>query len=293
VLLALLAAVAILVYLHPAIPSIVLRTAMARLYGARTGTVGVRGTTIAWTELGAGRPIVMVHGLGGESAALIPLARRLATRGYRSVMIDLPGCGRSPVLAGRPLELDEAGRLALDAAASRNVGPRPALLGHSLGGWIVAWQALERPERCGPLILTAAAGMNFDPPPLNVLMPRTVADGRRNQALLFADPPYIPTPVLWAAVRRPRPANFDLLRSAMSGRFLLDGLLPGLTVPALVVAGAMDRIVPPSSSRAMAAQIPASHYVEIPETGHMLIWERPAETAAAIDVFLREHTEAR
>ncbi len=257
-------------------------------YGARSGTVFVRDTTLHYSEVGRGRPVVMVHGLGGESSALLPVASRLAARGYRAVVLDLPGCGRSP-LAPHPLGIDDGGEYALGAAEALGLGPRPALFGHSLGGWMVAWQALKSPARCGPVVLTCAAGLSFEPPPLNELMPRTVADGRRNVERMFAHPPWIPAPVLFLAVRRPRPANLDLLRSAMSGDYLLDGLLPGLTVPALVVGAEHDRIVPPPTVRAMAAAIPDATHVQIRDASHMVIWEKPDEVAAAADAFLRAH----
>jgi pyruvate dehydrogenase E2 component (dihydrolipoamide acetyltransferase) len=255
--------------------------------GVRAGHVDVRGVRIGWAELGHGPPVVMVHGLGGESLSLLPLARELAAQGRRAVMIDLPGYGRSAP-APTPLQIDEAGEYVLDAARRLGAGPRPALLGHSLGGWIVAWQALERPERCGPVILTAPAGSAFEPPPLNILMPRTVDEGRRNIQLLFADPPYLPAPVIWVIVHRPRPVNLDLLRSAVSGRFLLDGLLPGMSVPALIVSGAHDRVAPPETGERMAKAIPGARYLVVEGAGHMLVWEKPAEIAAAVDEFLRQ-----
>lgn len=255
--------------------------------GARSGEVTVRGVKMAWVELGAGRPIVLVHGLGGEILSVLPLARALAARGYRAVAFDLPGFGDSS-LAPAPLGLDSAGEYVLDAAKALDLGPRPVLLGHSLGGWVVAWQALANPDQCGPVIFTAAAGLPFDPPPLNVLTPRTVDEGRRNIALLFAHPPRVPGPVIWIIVRRPRPANVDLLRSAMSGRFLLDGLLPGLTVPALVVCGERDRLVPPETAMEMAREIPGARLHVVRDAGHMLIWEKTDEVADAVDQFLKE-----
>jgi pimeloyl-ACP methyl ester carboxylesterase len=264
------------------------RSASRLRYGARAGSVVVRDTTIAYAEIGSGRPVVLVHGLGGESSALLPVAARLARRGYRAVVLDLPGCGRSP-LAPEPLGIESGGDYALGAAEALGLGPRPALFGHSLGGWMVAWQALAHPERCGPVVLSCAAGLSFEPPPLNVLMPRNVADGRRNVERMFAHPPFIPAPILYLAVRRPRPANFELLRSAMSGEYLLDGLLGGLSVPALVIASEKDRVVPPAIARSMAGAIPGASYVEITDASHMVIWEKPDAVAAAVDAFLRGH----
>ncbi len=276
----------------PGLAVAVYRRAALWRAGARSGHVTVRGVRMAWAEVGAGRPVVLVHGLGGETLSVLPLARALAARGLRAVAFDLPGFGAS-AMAPAPLGIDSAGSFVLDAAEALGLGPRPALLGHSLGGWIVAWQALARPERCGPLVLTASAGLPFDPPPLNVMSPRTIEEGRKNVALLFKDPPYLPAPLLWLIVRRPRPANLDLLRSAMSGRFLLDGLLAGMSAPTLLVCGDEDRLVPPETTLRMAREIPGARLLVVRGAGHMLIWEKPEEVAAAVAQFLADNPPPR
>jgi 3-oxoadipate enol-lactonase len=69
---------------------------------------------------------------------------------------------------------------------------------------------------------------------------------------------------------------------------VVGDLLPGLSVPVLVVAGAEDRIVPAEASRRMADALPVRRYVEVTGAGHMVIWEDPRAVAEAADAFLRE-----
>lgn len=284
----LIAAGVTLLGLRPDLGMLAWRNGIRIWTGADHGVVDINGERMGWLSLGKGRPIVMVHGLRGEGAAFLPLAKELSRRGYRAVAFDLPGHGRSDP-PSRPLTLDSSGVLILDAAEKLGLGPRPVLLGHSLGGWMVAWQALEHPERCGPVVLAGSAGLLFDPPPLNALHPKTVADGRESIRLLFAKTPAVPAPVLWLTVRRPEKASLDLLRSAFSGRFLLDGLLQGVTTPVLVVHGAEDRLIPRQTGQRMAEEIPGSRFVLVPGAGHMLIWEDPAAVAAAVDEFLKKN----
>lgn len=259
--------------------------------GADTGFVEVDGARIAWAAVGSGRPILVVHGLGAESAAMMPLARALAARGFRATMIDLPGCGRSPA-GPRPLTIDDAGKYAADAAKALGMGDRPTMLGHSLGGWIVAWQALARPARTGPIVLVAPAGMLFSPPPVEDLLPTTVAGARRNLALLFVRPPRVPDFALWINVRKDRRGSRDLWRSALTGENLLDGRLGEVKSPALVVAGAQDKIVPPRTAEAMARGIKDARLLVLPDAGHMLIWERADAVADAAARFLEERRDA-
>ena len=59
-------------------------------------------------------------------------------------------------------------------------------------------------------------------------------------------------------------------------------------MPALVVFGAADRLIPPAAGRRMAAELPGDAYVEIPGAGHMVIWEKPRELARIIDRFVTD-----
>ncbi len=275
-----------LVVLRPGIGLAAWRLAGRVLHHARVGYVRADGERVAYLELGSGPPVVLVHGLRGESVVMLPLASRLAARGWRVICIDLPGHGHSPD-PRRPMDIGRAARVVREVI--RELGlERPPVIGHSLGGWITAWLALEDPAAVGPVGLVASAGLPFEPPPWPDLLPRTTAEARRGLRLLFADPPpRVPAPVLWFASRRRVATSLDLLRSALSGRYLLDGLLPGMAVPALVVAGEEDHIVPLPAAREMAAELPGHRIEVVPGTGHMLVIEAPDRVAGILDRFLR------
>jgi len=288
-------AVAILVVVLAAVatalrPSIAFAAARRVAYlraGAEWGTVEVDGERLGWAAVGKGPPVLVVHGMRAEASVMMPLARALADRGWRAVALDLPGHGRSAPPAARQAEIDRIGEVVLQAARRLGIRSRPALLGHSMGGWIVAWQALANPGNCGPVILVSAPGVWAELPPLPRLRPETPEEVRLALPYFFADPPPLPWPLLWLAAHRPDGIGLSLLRSGLSGRFFLEGLLRGLTVPALVVAGSEDRIVPASAARRMSAEIPGATSVVIPHTGHMVVWENPDAVAAAADAFLR------
>jgi pimeloyl-ACP methyl ester carboxylesterase len=273
--------------LRPGIAFAAARRAAYLRAGAQWGTVEIEGQKLGWIAVGDGPPILLVHGMRAEASIMTPLARALADRGWRVVALDLPGHGRSDPPRG-PVEIDRIGEVVLEAAAALGLPPRPALLGHSMGGWIVAWQALAHPERCGPVVLVSAPGVWTDLPPLDRLHPETAAEARLSLEYFFAKPPPAPWPVLWLAAHRPFGIGLELLRSALSGRFMVGDLLPGISVPALVVAGAEDRIVPAEASRRMADALPVRRYLEVQGAGHMVIWEAPEAVARATDAFLRE-----
>ena len=64
----------------------------------------------------------------------------------------------------------------------------------------------------------------------------------------------------------------------------LDGrdVLQGYAAPALVLCGANDGITPVQRSREMAAMMPASELVELPDCGHLAPLEQPLAVSAAL-----------
>jgi len=112
------------------------------------------GARIHYLERGSGQPIVMVHGLGGQSGNFTyGLVDELA-REYRVVVVDRPGAGYST------RESDDSARLRMQAAVVadviRKLGlDRPLVVGHSLGGAIALAMALDSPDAIGSLALLA------------------------------------------------------------------------------------------------------------------------------------------
>ncbi|MDQ7006947.1 MAG: alpha/beta fold hydrolase [Acidobacteriota bacterium] len=286
---ALLLLLVVLVGLRPGAAVTLWRQAEFLRAGARSGSLVVDDQELAWIQLGppGGEPLILVHGLRGESTVLLAMARGLVERGYRVIAIDLPGHGRSP----RPAPGFDIGRAAeLVARATQELVPgtrRPALVGHSMGGWIVALAALEHPERYSRVVLISAAGFIFEPPSYPLLLPRTTDEARRGLPLLFDDPPWVPGPILWVASRREIRTSLDLLRSAADGRYLLEGLLGAMVPPALVIWGEGDRLIPLETGREMAAELGAPCVV-VPHAGHMVVWEDPQAVATAIADFIED-----
>lgn len=114
------------------------------------------GTTIAWSELGEGPPLVLLHGLGDSHRTWRRAAPQLA-RHYRVLMPDLPGHG----LSGRP---DAPYTLpwfadTIDAWMQAVGVERAHVGGHSYGGGVAQWLLLERRRRVDRLALVAPGGL--------------------------------------------------------------------------------------------------------------------------------------
>ncbi len=122
----------------------------------RAHVVDANGTSIAWSEMGTGAPLVLIHGFQQSHRTWRRVAPLLA-EGFRLLMPDLPGHGFS----GRP---DAPYTLTWYAetlsAWMGAVGvPSAHVCGHSFGGGIAQWMLLEHRDRVDRLALVAPGGL--------------------------------------------------------------------------------------------------------------------------------------
>lgn len=124
--------------------------------GAVTFSLSVAGHNIYGFSLGSGEPVLLLHGWGGASTDMAPLAGAVAKAGYQAVVPDLPGHGSDRG------SYSDVFRMAatVDAVSSRFGLPRAAIA-HSFGA-VVTFAAFPYggPERV-VLIAPAVRGERF------------------------------------------------------------------------------------------------------------------------------------
>jgi pimeloyl-ACP methyl ester carboxylesterase len=275
-------------------------TAATAAGGTTTRVVG--GRQVALWSSGTGRPLLYLHGLcdlhsaipgDGRTAFLDALAA-----GQRTVLAPaLPGYpGSSGLEDMRDVE-DYVFHL-LDLLDELGLG-QVDLAGHSLGGWLAAELALRRPDRVRRLVLVSPLGLHVAglavPPVFGALAPRGVGGFGEARRLLFADPDGAPAtdalPDDMSAEQQLRwfgglagAARLGWKAPHFQSR-ALSARVGRIRVPALVVCGESDRLVPEQAGRAWAGGMAEAVLVTVPGAGHALVLERP-ETAADVLGFL-------
>lgn len=259
--------------------------------------VAVDGAELYVEEVGEGRPLVLVHGLG-LSGALWHRMRDSFGSGYRLIMLDLRGAGRSSELERTELSLalwaDD-----LDAVVRKLELDRPVLVGASLGATVALKYALERPGDVGALVLIGTeANLSNLAPRMLAAAERIESDGLQtwvdevwsknppfSQPSLGRDPSILDEYRAWLLENDP----VDYVRQcrAIASAESLGGRLGDVAAPALVVVGAEDNRTLPEHGRALAESIPQARLVELAGVGHTIPLEAPAEAASAITEFLR------
>jgi len=258
-----------------------------------------------------GPTAVLAHGWTEALQYWIYIIRALSERGVRVVAYDQRGHGRSEPGRGGDYALERFGE-DLEAVLTACVpeGGRAVIAGHSLGAMsIAAWAEhhdVERHAAAAALLNTGVGDLIseqllFPLPQIAQALNRTLATRGilGNRAPL----PRFSTPLSSAAIRYvafgpdaspaqvafyermlvtsppDARAKIGIAMSAMD----LHHVLPRLTVPTIVLAGARDRLTPPSHARRIAGRLPQLvRLIVLPDTGHMAPLERPREVTGAL-----------
>lgn len=251
--------------------------------------------SVEYDDRGRGEALLLLHAFPLDRSMWDALASALAPR-FRVIAFDARGFGASPLGQG-PLSME---RIADDAAELLEVlGIAQAVVGGcSMGGYAALAFARRHPDRLRALYLQdtrAAADSDEARRGRAALAERVLREG--SAAAVDA---FLPK-LLGETTQREQPG----LVAALTARILatspqaianaLHGLaaradsretLPKLLVPALVLAGSEDAIVPSAEAEAMAQAIPGARLEIVPRAGHLANLEQPEAVAAALSGFL-------
>ena len=214
----------------------------------------------------AGPRVILVHGTPGSATAWTDYLLDVPS-GWEVFAIDRPGFGRSGPEGAMP---SLAAQAAAVAALLPQDGRPTELLGHSLGGPVVAQVAIDHPQKVSGLVLLAAS---LDPA-LEVIHPmQHVGD--------------------WVLVRKLLPrvlrnSNAELL--ALKDE--LDALAPQLSrisAKVVIVHGTLDDLVPVANVPFMQARLSGSRCIKtvlLEGRNHFLPWNSQAVVREAIQAAL-------
>ena len=253
-------------------------------------TVTVRGCTVAMLRGGKGEPLLYLHGANGAGRTL-PFMEALAER-YDVLVPEHPGFGGSD----EPDWLDNIHDVAyfyLDFMQSIDLRG-VHLVGMSLGGWIALEIAVRDTARLKTLTLAVPAGLRVAG--LKTGDPYAWSP-QETMRQAFHDPKVAEAAI--AALPENVEADDTFLKNRSTFATLgweprlhdphLEKWLHRIDLPTRIVWGADDNSLSADYAAEFAKRIPGSEVTVIPECGHLLHVEKPAEFVSAID----SHIEAQ
>lgn len=254
-------------------------------------------TTLLGTE---GPLITFCHGLFGQGRNWTGLAKTMAARGHRCLLVDLPNHGRSSWT--EHLSHGEMADGVAEAISATGLAPT-ILVGHSLGGKVAMRLALDHPDLVSKLCVVDMAPVPYD----GMSQFAEYIDGMRSIDLATLDNRAVADAQLEDAVPNATVRGFLLqnLRhdTSPSGRGwywqanleLIDAELDRVADwdrvdavfegPVLWVAGAESDYILPEHDQPMKAMFPQTRRVTVKRSGHWVHSEQPEVFAEILTQF--------
>ncbi len=256
-----------------------------------------------YVEAGAGDPLVLIMGFGGDHLAW-GFQMPVFAEHYRVIAFDNRGAGQTDQpdhpYTTRQMAGDTVGLM--DALGIE----RAHVLGVSMGGMIAQEIALNHPDRVRTLQLhcTYARPDGYTRARLAAARVERTTLSREDAirsgfSWFFARGTYNERPefveaILRNALANPHPQSitgYVRQGDAVLAHDTLDRLA-AIRCPTLVSVAAEDILVPPRFSREIAARVPGAELRMIEGAGHVYFWERPDAFNALCLEFLAAHAGA-
>lgn len=263
-------------------------------------TINIAGTDLYYERRGAGEPLLLIQGLGGNSLHWGEGFLNGLEDGFELILYDHRGAGRSGALEGEltiaDLASDAVGLLdALEIDAAHVVGI-------SMGGMVAQELVLQAPDR----VRTLTLGCTFPGGPEAVMtdmavvgmLAEAVLSGDQERTLRVGYEVMIAAEYgeqegayeLYSELAGQYPAPIPVLMAQLSAIMGHDASqrLPGVEAPTLVIHGTEDRLMDAANGELISRLVPGARLELLEGSGHMFFWEQPERSAQLV----REHAAA-
>ena len=270
-------------------------------------TVLVHDQRIAYLDVGAGPPVILIHGFGGSMWQWEYQQHQLSQH-FRVLTLDLPGAGLSdkPDIDYRPDQMLDYFVGFMDAMKI----PHATLVGNSMGAGLAIGMALTHPTRVAKLALvdglpqhvmekltspSVRRALESSAPSWLVSFGNTLFGSLMIESVLqeIVYDPALLTPAVLERSNRNRQLP-GLIKPIMTVRENLplweSGFamrLATITHPTLVLWGEEDRVFPIAVGEELHRTIKGSRFIRIPKAGHIPQWERPDVVNQELITFIR------
>lgn len=248
--------------------------------------ITVKNLKINYTESGSGDDVLLLHGWGSSNVVYKSIMAAMPNLHF--IAPDLPGCGGSETMA-EPYTIKDYADLVAELIEKLNL-KNPILAGHSHGGRIILYMAVNGMVNPPKIILLDAAGLI----PKKTAKQKFRAKSFKIIKAILSFPLWKRSaePLLNKARRHYGSADYNaakpVLRKTLVNVVNIDlrDELHKITCPTLLIWGENDTATPLADAKIIESRIKDSGLCVIKGTGHFSFCEKPYEANAIIKSFL-------
>ena len=253
--------------------------------------------------------VLFIHGLGSSSDRWLDIPDALSRYYYPIVAVDLIGFGGSdkPVTVDYTIEYfskfirdfiecKQIWRNDDDSDDDSDDSRKTIIVGHSLGGYIAAKVAMEEQDLIEKLVLIDSSGMLKKPTPLleqylNAALNPSFENVKNVFELMLGNPALLNPGIVDAFIKRinlvgAKYAFKSAFENSTKKYIELSELQRIENIPALIICGAADKLIPVSHSRHFNQVLKRSQLEIVENTGHAPFTEKPSMIFDIMRMFL-------
>lgn len=249
--------------------------------------IDVNGIKTNYKIAGSGPAILILHGWGASSDSWLKVQEILAGKGYKIIVPDFPGFGKSD----NPPEAWGVGDYSewLKGFIDKVIGERVFLVGHSFGGRGAIRFVNRYPDRVKKLILCASAGIRPKLTLKQKLFSWLVKIATKQKRVEDGPKPVLLKRVFYSILGQKDYYQAKGIMKETFKKIIEENLLPELSqikVKTLILWGKEDKLVPVKYAFVFQEQIKNSQLKIFPDAGHSPHLEIPEELSKEIITFL-------
>ena len=244
--------------------------------------------SLAFSKVGKGPGLVLIHGFAGNRGVWEDLARTLSER-HTVLTVDLPGCGDSAPPPPGPVDFAAVAD-AVATLAARELGGPGVVVAHSMGGLVGLRLASRHPEQVRGLVLLDAPLLPMEGVQAERLARGLEQDGpgtfRERYGRFAASPEQLDRVVREAArVSGPVLAAYTRGRTAPTEAEVGKVKCPVLLVASPILLPLGEN--PDREARAVGyGGFGTLLVVRLPQAKHWVMWDEPRLVGRAIGEFV-------
>lgn len=250
----------------------------------------INGLEANYKIQGDGSPLLILHGWGNSSDTWISIQKILAKKGFKVIVPDLPGFGKSKT-PKKSWNVDGYVWWLQNFIEKTKTKKPLFILGHSFGGRIAIKFSVKYPEKIKSQVLLDSAGiksnLNFKQKALLLLAKIGSYLFSKKFLIRFED---MAKNIFYKIIRE---KDYVKLNEVMKGTIKkilnedLFNFLPNIKTKTLLVWGKQDKTIPIKYAYLMKKKIPNSKLIILPDSGHSPQRDNPKRLAQIIIRFLR------